>query len=352
MCYYLIMESPQGLVAESAIEISNVPEHKLRVFEQTYHGSPIKTVELEHGRNLKYGPKSIRPKDWQQLLKNQIDSSPESLIFPEYSMPDLEKYAFNKLGTGEFARGTAEELGITDFYSLISKLAGIRGRPLFATDITNTNWYPLYEIYLKRKANEKFTWDANKIDELERKTQNPNDARHLITARGLMQESLRQNLPAIHITAPSHAIRIDDYVKRQNDWESKSGIKVEQPADFTYVSPIEEQTKMRKYGKFPFQRTIREYSPTLPPISYEIDLLANEPTQELNFPLLHGKIGQYLDIQPVNSNQREIFARIKRYSDELKKLENSSDKKKYERAAKSIMTDRFGWLLRRKTHIY
>lgn len=169
-------------------------------------------------------------------------------------MPDLERSAFNELGTGGMARRDSESLGITPFFGHISKLAGIQGRTLLATDIANTNLYTLFGYASKTKEDFRmgiveeqkklvafltamltlslsrppevlsrnryfdetgYTYEYGNIMPWEYQLHTTNDARHLITARGLMQEALTTDENEIlSVWAPKHAERIDDYIKK------------------------------------------------------------------------------------------------------------------------------------------
>lgn len=359
--------------ATDTINTESTSEHKVKIYPQRYHGVEIKIIEFDHMESSQAETKYKMPENWREQLTEQINST-TGPIAPEYCMPDLEKSAFSELGTGQIARGMSEFLGITLFFGHISKKAGIQGRTLLATDIANTNWYFLFEKassakvaleMIQRQAAPNITkaldlreygYQYNNIMPGEYQLHTANDARHLVTARGLMQEALRtpEEKHILSIWAPKHAERIDDYIERQIKCEAESQVGVRDPAEFKDVSPKEESSKMAIYGKPPFSRTVREYVPILQPLAYEIDLMLNDFEQKISLDQVSDKIKVYLETEPRNKDENKIHRRIQGVQNkigELKKKEKL-EKKDYEELARAVNTDRYGWKLKRKRYIF
>lgn len=264
--------------------------HEPRYFSSEYHGNKISVVEFDHRPATLNGEFYDLPNDWKKQLYGILEQDPDATLAPEYCMPDLEQTAFREMGTGGWARSESEgSQHITEFYGVISRFAGAKGKNLIAMDPANTNLFLFGEgienISLgipeqikssleKRSPNYEAIGSGGRygqIDEKELMSKRLVDSRRLITARGLMQEVLKNKQNILHINAPVHAERIDNYIKRQNEYEANSGIYVEQPQDLAYVSPKEEREKMTIYGKLPFHRTIREYTPLLSQDFYQLE---------------------------------------------------------------------------------
>ena len=328
------------------------PEHKLRIYDENYHGTNIRILELDHHDSEQGGVEYKLPDNWKEQLLTQLETT-TGPIAPEYCMPDLEKYLFGVNGpVGLFAKaqlgGDNKEVflpndgkekvdnpdsDIAPFYGYISKTAGVMQRNLIATDTANKAIYWLFSgaSIAKHQSSEnqrqftgvgtEFKYEYGHIDEGEYKRHDSNDGRHLVSARGLMQESLRSDKKQITaIWAPKHAERIADYIKRQNEAENESTVKVERPLDFKYVSPPDEAKKMFTYGRPPLMRSVREYQPTLPPEAYKIDILANE--NKVNKNALQIAMNEYLNNPPKNKQEKRYQTKIKRALKRLDKTNN------------------------------
>ncbi|OGM77127.1 hypothetical protein A2210_01345 [Candidatus Woesebacteria bacterium RIFOXYA1_FULL_40_18] len=346
---------------EPTPEVDKRPEHQVKTYEQNYHGVNIKIVELDYQDSEQAGVKYKLPENWRQILKDQIDSTGGPIV-PEYCIPDLENRAFRELLTGGAARETSESRKITPFFGYIARLTGALGRTLLATDVANTNWYYLFERasaakvdfekslrdsapHLKEMLKLKpFDYRYGDIRPGEYQLHTANDARHLVTARGLMEHIMNSNERQIlSIWTPKHAERIDNYIKRQKEWEKSSTIAVKRPSDFRYVSPKEEHRKMKIYGNPPLQRSIREYRPTLSPAAYEIDLITNDSKKE-NMQSLVAKMQEYLKEEPKNKHNKAHRARIKKALEQIQVGKPVS--------IGLVDTNRHGWELIRKSYIY
>lgn len=348
------------------------PEHKPKKYDEVYHKTNIRVLEFDHHDSEQAGIEYKLPNNWKDLLKSQIEQT-QGPIAPEYCLPDLEKYLFGVGPVGLLVKahlgGDTKETLLPDdngkkndnpdsqivpFYGFISKTAGVMQRKLIATDTANKAIFRLFSdlSMVKHESAEnrrrflgvgdEFKYDYGKIDPSEYKRHDSNDGRHLVTARGLMQEALRSNEKQIlTIWAPKHAERIADYIKRQRDSENKSTVKVERPLDFKYVSPPDEAKKMVYYGRPPLMRAVREYQPTLPPIAYEIDLLANE--KQVDNKALTEKMEAYLKSEPRNKHDKNHQDRIR---GALKRIERGKS------ILGKVNTDKLGWEMTKKDYIY
>lgn len=349
---------------EISVAVTVPPELEPKKFLNKYHGTEIEILEIEHQDKRLQPNMDVefqRPSDWRDVIRNKIGKQTVTAIFPEYCMPDLEQNVFKELGTGLASREAAKTLGISDFHSFISTCAGMNGKTQVATDIANTNWYQLFEIVSSLKVDaeqmtreqapnitsalglNKFEYQLGKIAPGEYQMHTSNDARHLISARGIMQYSI-VNKPTsiVSIWAPRHAERVDDYIKRQTVWESGSTVKIEVPSDFKYVTPQEEKRKMKVYGRPPLHRTIREYKPIFSPLAYEIHQIAIRQSSD-DFKQLEDQIEKYLG-QSVDQNELEQQARAKIALERIKQGDG--------RTLSLLNTDKSGWKLTRKAYIY
>lgn len=372
----LIIENLTNVVTtlprtESNTEIK--PEHKLKIYDENYHGTNIKVLELDHHDSEQGGVEYKLPDNWKEQLKTQLEAT-AGPIAPEYCMPDLEKYLFNRNGPlGFFAKaqlgGDNKETILPDdideknknpdsdiapFYGFVTKTAGVLQRNLIATDTANKAIYWLFSgaSIAKHQGAEnnrqilgigdEFKYEYGHIDEGEYKRHDSNDGRHLVSARGLMQEGLRSDEKQITaIWAPKHAERIADYVRRQNEAENESTVKVERPSDFKYVSPPDEAKKMILYGRPPLMRSVREYQPTLSSTAYKIDILANE--NEINKAELQIIMNEYLNNSPKNKQEKKYQSKIKRA---LKRIDKTNNIKSL------VNTDKIGWQQTKNEHVY
>lgn len=326
------------------------PMREMKIYYETYHNQEIRIVELEHTPKIEYGT-FTRLDDWREKLDEQLNLNQNWLFFPEYCIPEIETTTFNGMG-GELARGSLDKLGITDFYSHIAMVAGKLGKSLFASDVATDKLYHLYEKVSGLVRPNTLSFSPDNIEDTELTTNIPADARHLFIARGIMQEVLRKKNPIIHINAPVHSVRIDNYIGRQIKHEKDTGVQVKIASDFISNSPQEEQQKMRSYNRLPFPKAVREYIPILSSLAYEIDLMLSNPNQRQEYEIVSQKIDQYLSSEPKNENEKEIHIRMKKVKEAITNLGNNLDTSQYEKATKSIMTSRFGWKLASKVKIF
>jgi hypothetical protein len=325
----------------------------IRIYEHPYHGHEVKIIELEHGAEDQGKITStdfIRPPDWKDQLTQRLKQNADSMLFPEYCIPDFYRRVFSELGTKDYAKETFKKIGTTEFYSHISKFAGVSGVPLFAADIANTNMYEVHDIpFAYLNPNPEVHPDQILEFEKTKSFSNIYDARHLILARGIMQEILRSDKSVLHINAPVHGIRVSHYINEQIDWENGSGVKIENPIDFKYVSPELAIQKMKKYKRyFGLDVSVRKYVPILPPIAYEIDMLANDPKLETENRTLGPLLDEYLSTRPTSKRAKKVFRAIEDYRLALE----SKNGQEIANSAGRILTDKFGWKLEKVEKIY
>lgn len=256
-------------------ESTNLPEHIPKVYDVSYHQTNIKVLEFDHHDSEQAGIKYKLPENWKEILQSQIEQT-QGPIAPEYCLPDLEKYLFNVNGpVGPFVKAILDgdtkdvllpadndekkddaDSQIVPFYGFISKTAGAMQRNLIATDTANKAVYRLFAdvSMVKHQSAEnqrrfsgvgdEFKYEYGNIDPSEYKRHDSNDGRHLVTARGLMQEALRSNAKQITtIWAPKHAERIADYIERQTKCETESDAQITSPVEFKDTSPPDEKIK-------------------------------------------------------------------------------------------------------------
>lgn len=353
------------------VHLESLPSHEIVVYQQEYHGTDIRIVEFDHDHSQQAGKEYLLPQDWRAQLTEELQAT-HGPIAPEYCMPDLEKHVFKELVTGWLARKTSEALGISPFFSHISKLAGMQGRTLLATDLANTQWYAAFEIASAYKITVEsiarsysptmtrslglydYGYEYGDIKPGEYQLHSSNDARHLVSARGLMQAALTRHDDQItSVWAPKHAERIADYIHRQVRVEEKSDKKVTEPTDFKQISPKEEQQKMTLYGRGPLHRSVREYVPTLPPIAYEIDLLLSELQTSGRLSEATRKMETYLVTTPHSDQEKRFRSKVGSVYERLHMLSDAEvmTSRQYDKIA-TVGTDALGWKLQEKNHIY
>ncbi len=364
------MEAPES----ENVSKSSKKEHEIKLYEQKYHGVNIKIVEFDHGP-AKLGDRFFQmPKDWREKLDKEIYAT-EGFVAPEYCMPDLEANTFREPLSGWVARQISSDfvLQITSFFGHISKRSGFLGRSLIATDIANTGSYALFEAasmmklafegilrdYISPNIAEKLGvremgYKYGDIKSGEYKISSSNDARHLVSARGLMQKALLESKDILGFWAPHHAERIHDYINRQKEIEERSEIKVDSPVTFKDISPKEESKKMVMYGRPPLQRSIREYAPMLRPELYQLDLEMNKSKDEINLNQLTESLETQLKFSPTNEYEKKVFGRMKKAKHLITNLSQkpSITDWDYKELGNALMTDKFGWKLKKKTYIY
>lgn len=384
-------QEPKDDKKELEILSTPLPEHTPKVYDENYHGTNIHVIELDHHDSEQAGIDYKLPENWQALLKLQIEQT-KGPIAPEYCLPDLERYLFRFNGpVGFLAREQLSPVGfggdkkkdtpdshIIPFYGFISKTAGEMQRNLIATDTANKAVFWLYSgaDIAKHQSNEnirkfnptsgraEFKYEYGNIDPSEYKKHDSNDSRHLVTARGLMQEALRSEQKQITaIWAPKHAERIADYIKRQRNQESASSEKVEKPSDFKNISPADEANKMISYGRPPLMRSVREYQPVFSSTAYKVDLLVNDDAKLVHPEELIATMTSYLKQEPVNNDEKKHQKKVKKA---LNRLANPKVKKliKMEPSGwgeilmgndsikRLVNTDRSGWKLTKNEYVY
>lgn len=350
-------EIPTELVTEIGVSKDSVDQktefkyHEPKYYDSNYHGQNISIVEFDHRNATLNGESYSLPPDWKKQLYGILEQNQFSTIAPEYCMPDLEQTAFRELGTGAWARRESEtSQHISEFYGVISRFAGSEGKNLIALDPANTNLYLAGEFVENatmgipeqikastEKRSPRYSeissgGNYGQITEKELTHKRLVDSRRLITARGLMQESLRKKGNLLHINAPVHAERIDNYIKRQIEYENSSGVHVEQPQDQKYVSPEEEKKKMQIYGELPFRKTIREYTPLLSPDFYKLEIdIKDAPdmenrvidglTRSEDLKAASNKIDSFLSLHTATNPIEETqLSRLKQAKELIKKM--------------------------------
>lgn len=99
---------------------------------------------------------------------------------------------------------------------------------------------------------------------------------------------------------------------------------------------------------------MREYIPILPSLAYEIDLMLSDAAQSIAINVLMEKIEAYLETEPKNRYEKAMFKRMQNVHSKLDELKEKIwlEDDDREKLAKSVNTDRYGWQLKGKRHIY
>lgn len=213
----------------------DISEIDARAFKRELLNHGNQTLELISLEANYMTNEAITPKDWREQITDSIERA--DMVFVEYFPPELEKIMPYLNGLGEFSRN------IVEIYGAIAAIAHDKGKPVAVADIANR---PLYEAYhfglypligaaavassqlggtlgkagfiageayvtsvAYQSSQKKGTYGV-KPNRLERITPGANDARRVLTARGIAQTA--QTLPAdaslAYIAAPAHINRV------------------------------------------------------------------------------------------------------------------------------------------------
>lgn len=262
-----------------------------------YHGRVIEVMEMEHrmATDIGNGESLERPKDWRRLLEEEIKSF-DGDISPEYCTPELaiEGVYANKL-VGKLAESVGDERGdqLNIFYDFLADCAGAEGKNLVAVDPADKALFMIYDMGLSVAAfelmkfagmiqkNAVYTNKLSEIESWERWMVTSNDARHLTSARGLMEHTITSGRSILHINAPFHAERVVDYVERQVD-EEADGVSIKKPIDVWFNSPLAEKVKMIIYGRLGLSLDVKTYEPVLRREAYRLNVELSETWANLD----------------------------------------------------------------------
>lgn len=213
----------------------NISEIEARAFkrEQLTHGN--QTLELVSLEANYITNESITPPDWQEQISEAIERA--DMVFVEYFPPEIEKIMPYLNELGEFSRS------IVEVYGAIAAIAHEKGKQIAVADIANR---PLYEAYhfglypligaaavasaqqggalgkagfiageayvasvAYQSSQRKGTY-AVQPGGLEHLTPGANDARRVLTARGIEQtaQTLPPDASLLYIAAPAHVNRV------------------------------------------------------------------------------------------------------------------------------------------------
>ena len=213
----------------------NISELEARVFKREQLTRGNQTLEFVSLEASYIDNKVITPPDWQEQVAEAIDHA--DIVFVEYFPPELEKIMPYLNELGEFSRN------IVEVYGAIAALAHEKGKPIAVADLANR---PLFEAYhfglypligaaavasiqqggtlgkigfiageayvasvAYQSSQKKGTYGV-KPGTLERLTPGANDARRVLTARGIEQtaQTLPSNASLLCIAAPAHVNRV------------------------------------------------------------------------------------------------------------------------------------------------
>lgn len=361
------------------------------VYKENYRGKDVRVVEIDHIKTRELPENIDFPPQWRDALENQIMGTSGDLML-EYFVPELEETVYSGPILGGIAREKGEVEHVTPFFGYAAKICGREGRNVYSADpnitpgsfiLQRINYLGGYWIpyRLKGKSYDDFhgayygklhVKDLNGLEN----TISVDDARRLYTAHAMLSVALEnpaQNKSVSLVTAPVHAERINYYIKRQKEFENKSGKLPQSPEGLKTMSPIEEMNKMRLYGVF-MKPTLREYQPVLPRTAFELDILVNDQGRESysDTSYQHNIFNiEHLDkikksIQTVlddmsNQNQEAMTYRnrvkevalplIDKLSSDIEKGVEL-DPKELKKLEKSVSTHDIGWKNIRRSQIY
>lgn len=213
----------------------NISELEARAFKCERLTRGNQTLEFISLEASYIDNKAITPPDWHEQLSEAIERA--DIVFVEYFPPELEKIMPYLNELGEFSRN------IVEVYGAIAAIAHNQDKPVAVADIANR---PLYEAYhfglypligaaavasiqqggtlgkigfaagetyvasvAYQSSQKKGTYGV-KPGTLERLTPGANDARRVLTARGIEQtaQALPSNASLLYIAAPAHVNRV------------------------------------------------------------------------------------------------------------------------------------------------
>ena len=345
-------------------------EHEVVTYEKKYHNAQITVVEIDHQKSrLRSGEPELEiPYDYADQIARSFgnDNFP---IAPEYCVPDL--YISINRESSLVASGYIWKPVI----SFTSRFAGFTGRDQIAADPARSIAFGVMELGVgtfKFNVQETFSqksWNTHigmageygniKNREIERT--NTNDARHLLSARACMQEVLRGTKGVYHITTPVHAERVDNYIKRQIDFEASTN-DVQKPEDFKENCPEPEKGKMKWWYHGVIERKLRRFTPTLPKEAYGVDIwfhdgdgrLGEKDTFSSTYEKLLEVKEKLLEVEQIdltNSKYAKNIHKAIRAIDSVRRFKPLS-KLVARVVSRMIDTNKVGWKLVSKEYIY
>ena len=213
----------------------NLTEANHRIFKREQLINNSQSLELVSLEADYITNETITPPDWEEQITDAIQHA--DMIFVEYFPPELEKAMPYLNELGEFSRN------IVDVYGTIAAIIHANEKPVAIADIANRPLYEAYHLGLApligtaavasaqlggvlgkvgfiagetyvtsvayQSSQRKGTY-AVKPNLLERVTPGANDARRVLTARGIAQTAytLPPDASLLYIAAPAHVNRV------------------------------------------------------------------------------------------------------------------------------------------------
>jgi hypothetical protein len=385
------MASEQVFEAVAGQDRLTPKEHIPIRFDETYHGASIRIIEFDHQDSNLDNQHFRMPTNWREIIKNEFEVVKQGAIALEYCMPDIWRRAYSEI-TGFLINDQtwdAGSFGFSGLYGYLTRLTGQEGKTILAIDPQNSVTFDLFQLGASKFVNVANTlvslgnyrathYDYGHLSESEIRYPLSPDARHLLPARALMEETMRtphakhEDYPDIALfTAPTHAMKTSDYIKRQLAYET-SNSPPQNPEDFSKHTPKEERWKMRTYGLPPIDGFVREYSPILSTDCFALDLqlhdgeMAADPTKRDSMEYLRyaqKQIAHLLEREPTSS-EVPYFKRLRQSLAILQKITQDGIINKAISINSSLChdlrgsllqhlsTDHYGWKLTAKRKIY
>lgn len=234
-----------------------------------YHGKKITLFSMEHHDVIsRYGAVIEKvPTNWASKLDEAVKEGDS--VFLEYFPKDLKR-VMNIPILGRAVKYWYEKSGIALFDKIADKIDSIKGKVKVA-DVASNFAYGVQEVIvdefrlkdlMKRKIMENggsiSDTDLMKDEEMMSIARSI-DSRRLMTARAIMQDSLKEGSGDVVWVGPeAHAKWIRYYIDRQKNIETDSKVVV--PEDMVNMCPPAEKEKATIYKKkIGFNNDIRTY---------------------------------------------------------------------------------------------
>lgn len=261
-----------NLGAEEYLDGIKLPtvEGSIGIESVDYHGKKITVFTIEHHDVVSKEAAIIEkvPTNWGEKLEEVVKEG--DTVFLEYFPKDLKR-VMNTPILGRAVKYWYEKSGIALFDKIADKVDAIKGK-IKVTDVASSFAYGVQEVIvdefrlkdlMKRKIMEKggSLSDADLMgDEEMMKIARSIDARRLMTARAIMQESLKEDSGDVVWVGPeAHAKWIKYYIDRQKNIETDSKVVI--PVDMINMCPPAEKEKAAIYKKkVGFNNDIRTYA--------------------------------------------------------------------------------------------